>query len=109
VAEEEETTVTVDAVVVAPLAVDAVEGEVRIILALPMQQREVCVPILAQMCLTMVKSLLQIKCAPDGKIFVQYVGTNYGQDINKDLQNKVWVIITEPVHTNDVLERHNMR
>jgi hypothetical protein len=34
---------------------------------------------------------------------VQYVGNNYGQDINNELQNKVWVILTEPVHTNDVL------
>jgi hypothetical protein len=41
--------VAVDAVVVAPIAVDAVEDEVRIILDLPMQQRKVCVPILAQM------------------------------------------------------------
>jgi hypothetical protein len=30
---------------------------------------------------------------------VQYVGTNYGQDINNKLQNKVWVVLTEPVHT----------
>jgi hypothetical protein len=40
---------------------------------------------------------------------VQYVGTNYGQDINNELQNKVWVVLTEPVHTNDVLERHSVR
>jgi hypothetical protein len=59
--------VAVDAVVVAPIVVDAVEDEVRIMLALPMQQRELCVPILAQMCLTMVKSLQQIKCAPHEK------------------------------------------
>jgi hypothetical protein len=39
---------------------------------------------------------------------VQYVGTNYGQDINNELQNKVWVILTEPVHTNDVLPRHSV-
>jgi hypothetical protein len=59
--------VAVDAIVVAPIAVDAVEDEVIIILALPMQQREVYVPILAKMCLTMVKSLQQIKCVPHGK------------------------------------------
>jgi hypothetical protein len=59
--------VAVDAVVVVPIAVEAVEDELRIILAPPMNQREVCVPILAQMCLTMVKSLQQIKCAPHGK------------------------------------------
>jgi hypothetical protein len=40
---------------------------------------------------------------------VQYVGTNYGQDINNELQNKVWVVLTEPVHTGDVLTRHSVR
>jgi hypothetical protein len=40
---------------------------------------------------------------------VQYAGTNYGQDINNELQNKVWVVLTEPVHTNDVLARHSVR
>jgi hypothetical protein len=40
---------------------------------------------------------------------VQYVGTNYGKDINNELQNKVWVILTEPVHTNEVLARHSVR
>jgi hypothetical protein len=40
---------------------------------------------------------------------VQYVGTNYGQDINNELQNKVWVVLTEPVHTSDVLARHIAR
>jgi hypothetical protein len=40
-----------------------------------------------------------------GKL-VQYVGTNYGQDINKELHNKVWVVLTEPVHTDDVFARH---
>jgi hypothetical protein len=40
---------------------------------------------------------------------VQYVGTNYGQDINNELQNKVWVVLTEPVHTDDVLARQSVR
>jgi hypothetical protein len=40
---------------------------------------------------------------------VQYVGTTYGQDINNKLQNKVWVVLTEPVHTDDVLARHSVR
>jgi hypothetical protein len=40
---------------------------------------------------------------------VQYVGTNYGEDIDNKLQNKVWVVITEPVHTKDVLARHSVR
>jgi hypothetical protein len=40
---------------------------------------------------------------------VQYVGTNYGHDINNKLQNKVLVVLTEPVHTDDVLARHSVR
>jgi hypothetical protein len=40
---------------------------------------------------------------------VHYVGTNYGQDINNELQKKVWVVLTEPMHTDDVLARHSMR
>jgi hypothetical protein len=39
---------------------------------------------------------------------VQYVGTNYGQDINNELENKIWVVLTEPVHTKDVLARHSV-
>jgi hypothetical protein len=37
---------------------------------------------------------------------VQFVGTNYGQDISNELQNKIPVILSEPVHTPDVLARH---
>jgi hypothetical protein len=55
--------VTVEAVVVAPVILDAVEDEARIILDRPMQQGDVCVPTLAQMFLTAVRSLQQIKCA----------------------------------------------
>jgi hypothetical protein len=40
---------------------------------------------------------------------VQYVGTNYGQEINNELQKKVWVVLTEPVSTDDVLARHSVR
>jgi hypothetical protein len=40
---------------------------------------------------------------------VQYVGTNYRQDFNNELQNKVWVVLAEPVHTDDVLARHSVR
>jgi hypothetical protein len=39
----------------------------------------------------------------------QYVGTNYGQDINNELQNKITVILVEPVHTDDVLLKHSLR
>jgi hypothetical protein len=40
---------------------------------------------------------------------VQYDGTNYGQDINNELQNKVWVVLAEPVHTDNFLARHSVR
>jgi hypothetical protein len=36
----------------------------------------------------------------------QYAGTNYGQDISNKLQNKITVILVEPVHTDDVLLKH---
>ncbi len=37
---------------------------------------------------------------------VQFVGKNYRQDISNELQNKILVILTEPVHTPEVLARH---
>jgi hypothetical protein len=37
---------------------------------------------------------------------VQFVGTNYGQDISNELQNKIPVILSKPVHTPEVLARH---
>ena len=37
---------------------------------------------------------------------VQYVGTNYGQDISNELQNKITVNLVEPVHATEVIERH---
>jgi hypothetical protein len=40
---------------------------------------------------------------------VQYVGTNYGQYISNELQKKVWVLLTEPVHTKDFLAIHSVR
>jgi hypothetical protein len=39
---------------------------------------------------------------------VQYVGTNYEQDISNELQNKVVVILVKPVHMDDVLMRHGV-
>jgi hypothetical protein len=39
----------------------------------------------------------------------QYVVTNYGQDISNELQNKITVILGEPVHTDDVLLKHGLR
>jgi hypothetical protein len=40
---------------------------------------------------------------------VQFVGTNYGQDVSNELQNKIPVILSEPVHTPEVLARHAIR
>jgi hypothetical protein len=37
---------------------------------------------------------------------VQFVGTNYGQDISNELQNKIPVVLSEPVHMPEVLARH---
>jgi hypothetical protein len=37
---------------------------------------------------------------------IQFVGTNYGQDISNELQNKIPVILSELVHTLEVLARH---
>jgi hypothetical protein len=39
----------------------------------------------------------------------QYVGTNYGQDISNELQNKISFILVEPVHTAGVLVKHGLR
>ena len=38
---------------------------------------------------------------------VQCVGSNYGQDVSNELQNKTTVKLDEPVHTTTVLTRHN--
>ena len=40
---------------------------------------------------------------------VQYVGMNYGQDISNELQNKTTVILPEPTHTDNVIQRHTQR
>jgi hypothetical protein len=37
---------------------------------------------------------------------VQFVCTNYGQDVSNELQNKIPVILSEPVHIPEVLARH---
>jgi hypothetical protein len=39
---------------------------------------------------------------------VQYVGTNYGQEISNELQNKITVDIIEPVHSAEVLRKHGL-
>ena len=37
---------------------------------------------------------------------MQYVGTNYGQYISNELQNKITVNLVEPVHAPEVIARH---
>ena len=37
---------------------------------------------------------------------IQYMGTNYGQDISNKLQNKMVVVLVEPIHNATVLMRH---
>jgi hypothetical protein len=40
---------------------------------------------------------------------VQYVGTNYGQDINNEPQKNITFDIIEPVHSAEVLRKHGSR
>jgi hypothetical protein len=37
---------------------------------------------------------------------VQFVGTNYGQDISNELQNKMTVTLPKPTHMDAVMQRH---
>jgi hypothetical protein len=60
VEEDEGTMVAVEAVMVDAVDADADADADRTILAKPIQQRKVCVPISVPMFLTMVKSLQQI-------------------------------------------------
>jgi hypothetical protein len=39
----------------------------------------------------------------------QNVGTNYGRDISNELQNKITVILVEPVQTDDVILKDSLR
>jgi hypothetical protein len=50
------------------------------------------------------KFAADIMCTSWEKL-VQYVGTNYGQDIINELQNKITVDIIEPVHSAEVLRK----
>ena len=40
---------------------------------------------------------------------IQYIGNNYGQDINNELQNKIKIILIKPVHTLTVMAKHTTR
>ena len=43
------------------------------------------------------------------KKLVQYVGTNYAEDISNELQNKKTVTLNKPEHTPEILARHDTR
>jgi hypothetical protein len=99
--------VAVDA---AASAVDTVVEEDRTTLAPGWQLRAVSVLHLVTMCLIMDTVQLRIRWELRGKQkLVQFVGTNYGQDISNELQNKIPVILPKPVHTPEVLARHAIR
>ena len=40
---------------------------------------------------------------------VQYIGTNYGQDISNELKNKLTVNLVEPVHAPELIAWHIIR
>jgi hypothetical protein len=46
---------------------------------------------------------------PTTRARLLYVGTSYGQQISSELQNKITVILVDPVHTDDVLLKHSLR
>jgi hypothetical protein len=40
---------------------------------------------------------------------VQYVGTNYGQDISNELKNNITVDLIEPIHSAYLMRKHGLR
>jgi hypothetical protein len=98
----------VDAVVVAHAVEDAVEEEARTILARTIQQKGICTNIGTNVFDYGQKSAAD-QMRTSWENIVQYVDTNYGQDISNELQNKIIVVLIDPVHTDDVLMRHGVR
>jgi hypothetical protein len=94
VEEEEGTIIAVDTVMAD--AVDADADEARTILALPIQQRNVCGNLGTHVFDYGHNSAADLMRTSWEKL-VQYVGTNYGQDICNELQNKINVDIIGPV------------
>jgi hypothetical protein len=87
--------------------VDMVTEEDRTTLPPVWWLRVVSVLHLATMCLTMDTGQLQIRCELRGRnLYSLWLGTNYGQDISNELQIKIPVMLTKPVHTPEVLARH---
>jgi hypothetical protein len=86
---------------------DVVAEEDRTTLAPGWRLRVVSVLHLVTMCLIMDTGQLPIRWELHAwEKLVQFVGTNYGQDISNELQNKIPVILSEPVHILEVLARH---
>jgi hypothetical protein len=98
--------VAVDAVVV--LTEDAVRDEVRTTLDRPVQWKSICTNLGTNVFDYGQKSAAD-QMQTSWENLVQYAGTNYGQDIINELQNKITVILVKPVHTDDVLTRHGVR
>jgi hypothetical protein len=97
-------TVMVDLVV---SAVDAVTEEDRTTLALRWCKRVVSVLHLVTLCLTMDTGRAAAdQMQTSWEKLVQFMGTNYRQDISNELQNKTRVTLTKPGHTPEVLARH---
>jgi hypothetical protein len=103
----EGTTVAVDAVEVS--MEDAVEDEARITLARPMQQEKVRCANLGTNVFDYGQKSAADQMRTSLEKLAQYVGTNYGQDISNELQNKITAILVEPVHTDDVILKHSLR
>jgi hypothetical protein len=74
------------------VAVDAVEDDTIISLDRLMHKREVFVPILAQMCLTMVRSLQQIKCAPHGKSLCNMLAPTMDKTLTTNCRKRLLLI-----------------
>ena len=40
---------------------------------------------------------------------MHYIGTNYGQDISNELQNKITVNLVESVYATEIIARHSIQ
>jgi hypothetical protein len=99
--------VAVDAVDVA--VEDTVEDEAIVTLVWPMQQEKVFLPNLGTNVFDYGQKSAADQMRNSWEKLAQYVGTNYGQDISDELQNKITVILVEPVQTDYVLLKHGLR
>jgi hypothetical protein len=102
--EEKEVQVTLDVPV---SMVDAATEEDRTTLAPGWWLRVVSMLHSVTMCSTMDTGQLRIRCKLSGtNLYSSSVQTMAGQDISDELQNKIPVMLTELVHTPEILARH---